>query len=240
MWVDRTLMNFMFQFTASKDYRYLYFIHLPVYIKFFHGAYNFCHHDKFFNFHVVVDQIYLNTKIIICQSYSLMLTLVVCVIYVWWGNSICYVDSSWLYIVIIIYVFTVMYCSYMTTSAFISIRARHFFMIAEKSGVIASLPLWDSSCMPLLLRHAVFFFSLFENGWAVSSISFHNVHMTRSALGNWCILMACQTQKKTYIPQMVNYLDIYKPDKSIDKLKVRVLTIGDMQKSSCEGWITDD
>jgi hypothetical protein len=37
-------------------------------------------------------------------------------------------------------------------------------------------------------------------------------------------------EKKLIIPQMMNYLEKYKPDKSFDKFKVRVLTRGDMQK----------
>jgi hypothetical protein len=37
-------------------------------------------------------------------------------------------------------------------------------------------------------------------------------------------------EKKMIIPQMMNYLEKYKPDKSFDKFKVRVLTRGDMQK----------
>jgi hypothetical protein len=37
-------------------------------------------------------------------------------------------------------------------------------------------------------------------------------------------------EKKMIIPQMMNYLEKYKPNKSFDKFKVRVLTRGDMQK----------
>jgi hypothetical protein len=36
-------------------------------------------------------------------------------------------------------------------------------------------------------------------------------------------------EKKMIIPQMMNYLEKYKPDRSFDKFKVRVLTRGDMQ-----------
>ncbi len=40
-------------------------------------------------------------------------------------------------------------------------------------------------------------------------------------------------EKKMIIPQMINYLEKYKPDRSFDKFKVRVLTRGDMQ--TCVG-----
>lgn len=75
-------------------------------------------------------------------------------------------------------------CIYMITSFFISLEPNCvLFRITKKSGVIASpLLLWDFSYMTVLLRCVFVFFSLMENGWAITSVSVGNV------VGRWSLL----------------------------------------------------
>ncbi len=113
------------------------------------------------------------------ELYILMLKFIVYVIYVWWGNTICYADSSWLYIAATIndfvFIWLLVFTSPLEPDCVL-------FGITEKSGVITSpLLLWDFSYMTVLLRCVFVFFSLMENGWAVTSVSVGNV------VGRWSL-----------------------------------------------------
>ncbi len=82
LWADTILMNSLFQDTASKGCMCTYFYHLSLYTELLRGAFNFCVHVHFVIFPVIVDDVCLDTNIIICQSYILITKLVVYVIYV--------------------------------------------------------------------------------------------------------------------------------------------------------------